>query len=127
MKKRAYWVIALDAAVLLLLLFVKEIAEWMMRCLPACFFKTHFGIDCTTCGATRCVYSLAGFNFASAFGYNPYIFCLSFYLLILLVLLNLMVFGVKFAKKAIRALASWKAFYAWLFLYVVFGLVRIFN
>jgi hypothetical protein len=38
---------------------------------PACLFRKITGVPCLACGGTRCVRSLASFDFMSAFTFSP--------------------------------------------------------
>ena len=42
-----------------------------MGLLPGCMFHRLFGIPCPTCGGTRSLAALSGFNIESSFYYNP--------------------------------------------------------
>lgn len=37
-----------------------------------CWYYTHLGFKCPSCGATRAAYSIATFDFATAFHYHAY-------------------------------------------------------
>ena len=126
MKKFRVFVLALDIFALLAFFFLDDLAKYMIDFFPECFFYSHFGIECVTCGATRCVYSFFSFDFKAAFLYNQYIFLLIIYAIILFAALNLAAIGIKKAKTLCRALLSWYAFVSVGVLCLVFALVRFF-
>lgn len=43
-----------------------------------CFIKHFTGIPCPGCGITRALFALLRLDFASAFNYNPLIFCMPY-------------------------------------------------
>jgi len=125
MKKLSYLVLALDALALLAFFVLDDIAKYMIDFFPECFFYSRYGVECATCGATRCVFNFFSLDFARAFGYNQFIFCLIVYALILFVLLNLAMLGLKFAQKACGVMVSWQAVTVWGVLFIVFAAYRI--
>lgn len=50
---------------------------------PKCFWKENYGIICPGCGATRCITSLLHGDLISSFKFNPFLFILVIYLIIL--------------------------------------------
>ncbi len=126
MKKFRVFVLTLDVFALLAFLFLDDLAKYMIDFFPECFFYSRFGIECVTCGATRCVYSFFSFDFKAAFLYNQYIFLLIIYAITVFVALNIAAIGVRRAKRLCRALLSWYAFTALGVLCLVFALVRFF-
>ena len=50
---------------------------------PKCLWKEKFGIICPGCGATRCIVSLLHGDLISSFMFNPFLFILIIYLIIL--------------------------------------------
>lgn len=125
MKKLRYFVLALDALAVLAFLLLDDIAKYMIDFFPECFFYSRFGMECATCGATRCVYSFFSLDFASSFAFNPYIFCLIVYILVVFVLLNLAALKLRFAQSSCRALLSWQAVTVWGALFAAFAVYRI--
>lgn len=124
-KKFRAFVVALDIPVLFAIFFLDDIAKYMIDYFPECFFYSNFGIECPTCGATRCVFSFFSGNFASALNYNPFIFWLIVYGILLFVFLNLSLFGLSFAEKAVRGMTNWKTVVAVAVLFVVFSVVKL--
>ncbi len=124
MKKLRFIVIALDALALLAVFLLDNIAKYMIDYFPECFYYSRFGILCPTCGATRCVFNFFSFDFARAFAYNQYIFCLIVYALLLFVFLNLAMLGLEFAKKTYKAMLSWQAVIVWGVLFLAFAVYR---
>jgi hypothetical protein len=128
MKKNNKWallgVLALDAAITLLAVFISNIARFISSSSDTCLMKL-FGLTCPSCGGTRCVYNFFKGNFTEAFGYNQFVFVMIFYALALVVLLNLQyVFGLNFPKKPIKYMVHPITLIVIVALYVTFGIVR---
>ena len=127
MKRKGILLLSLDIAVLLGFFLLDNIAKYMIDFFPECFFYSNFGVQCTTCGATRCFYYFFSFDIKNAFFSNQYIFALIVYAIILFVMLNLSLFRLDFAKKASRAMTSPTAVISWAILFVLFTAYRIFT
>lgn len=124
-RKFTVFVVALDAAVLLAALCLRSVAGFMINFFPDCFFKSALGIDCPSCGGTRCVYYFFSGDFARSFGMNQFFFIVIIYIILLFLALNLAVFKLDFARKAVRIIASWQAVVVFAFGYLLFGIIRI--
>ena len=127
MKRKGILLLSLDIAVLLGFFLLDNIAKYMIDYFPECFFYSHLGVQCTTCGATRCFYYFFSFDIKNAFLSNQYIFALIVYAIILFVMLNLSLFRLGFAKKASKAMLSPTAVISWAILFVLFTVYRIFT
>lgn len=105
-------------------LSVTHIARFISGNSSPCIYK-YFGIQCPSCGATRCVYNFFKGNFAEAFQFNQLFFILIILALILLVLLNLrFVFGLKFAEKPLRLAIHPATAVVFVVAFLVFGILR---
>ncbi len=51
--------------------------------MPSCFWKEHFNVICPSCGATRCLQNFFAGNFLVSLSYNPFVFVLIIYLILL--------------------------------------------
>lgn len=106
--------------------FMKKLATLMLDKLPDCYFAAY-SLPCPSCGGTRCVYNFFSFNFAAAFQYNPCVFVLIIFTLILAILLNLWIFfGIKWAEKGFKAATDYRVIILVTILYVFFGIIRYF-
>lgn len=116
-----FWTIAAD--ILLLVLSVLLFFFWqpVVSLFGKCPFYALTGLWCPGCGATRMFYALRRWDLWSAFRYNPLVFLLLTYLVILLVLCNLkLIFG----WDAYRRIMNEKALWIIAGASVVFALVR---
>ena len=50
---------------------------------PKCFWLENYNLICPSCGSTRCIINLVNGDFISSFFYNPFLFILIIYLLLL--------------------------------------------
>ena len=114
----------LDALAIIGVFALKPLAKLMIDYLPDCFFVRNFGLECASCGGTRCVFNFFGGNFAEAFSYNPLFFFAIVYVLTLFVFLNLSLFELNFAKRTVKIMASWQAVIVFAVCYFVFGIVK---
>lgn len=122
MKKSTFKILLIQFFILLFLgcafLFFKFAPDFLF---PSCFWLENFGIICPSCGATRSFQSLFEGDFVSAFFYNPFIFVLFFYLLILDVIYS---FNNLLGKNYFKFLypKPWKIilFFVLWFFYVIF-------
>lgn len=124
-NKKSFWIMAIiDIFALLFVVFAKDIIFLMAEFLPICPLA-KLGYQCPACGGTRCVFSLLNLNFVKAFKFNPFIFFLIFYCLIIFVCLNLhFLFGFEKPKKIYTAMLNPKIPVIYCILFVVFGIVR---
>lgn len=120
-------VAVIDVLVVLAFFFLEGIAEFMIAYFPECFYYSVLGVECPTCGATRCVFYFFGGDLKSAFMMNQFIFLVIIYVIVLFVLLNLALFNLKFAEKAVNAMTSFKAGIAFAICFFVFAVLRMFG
>lgn len=117
-------VIVLDALALIGMFVLKPLAKLMIDAFPDCFFVRNFGFECPSCGGTRCVFQFFGGNFSDAFSLNPLYFLCIIYVILLFVFLNLSLFRLNFARRAVKIMASWQAAIGFAVCYLVFGIIR---
>lgn len=117
-------VLLLDGALLIVATLVVPMAQWMLRTLPDCSFA-KIGVLCPSCGGTRCVRAFFSGEFAAAFSFNPFFFVLIWYLGAALVLLNVgVLWKVKWAERAARAMTGGTAVIIAAITFAIFGVVR---
>ncbi|MBE6685670.1 MAG: DUF2752 domain-containing protein [Ruminococcaceae bacterium] len=86
---------------------------------------TLFGLQCATCGGTRCVKNFLLFNFIEAFKYNPVVFFGIIYLILTLIFLNLaFVFKVGIFKRILKYMYSIPSLLIWVGTFLMFIAVR---
>ena len=123
-KYKKIIVLILDIAIIPAGVFFKWLAGTMLSTNRPCSW-TLFGLQCATCGGTRCVNNLFQGNFVEAFTMNPFIFCCIVYAIVSFILLNILVFtNATFAKKALRIMYSWYSLAFGAVSYAVFFIVR---
>ena len=94
---------------------------------PKCFWLENYNLICPSCGSTRCVINLVNGDFISSFFYNPFLFILIIYLL----LLNLLyIINTIFHKKYLKFFYPkwWYAiiyFSLWAIYTVIINILRI--
>ena len=123
-KKYKITVAVLDALAFIGLLSLKSIAGYMIDYFPECFFVRNFGVECPSCGGTRCVFQFFSGNFVESFSLNPLFFLSIIYILLLFVFLNLSLLKLNFAYRAVKIMASWKAVIGFSIGSLVFGIIR---
>lgn len=117
-------VLTVDIAIIPAIFFLKWLAGFMLSTDRPCSW-TLMGLQCATCGGTRCVNFLLQGNLVDAFLMNPFIFCCIVYAVASLILLNIAVFtDAGFAKKALRVMFSWYSLAFGAGSYGIFFLVR---
>ena len=124
MLKR-WHVLLLDAALISLIPIAYLLTQWMMVDMGPCYFLER-GIQCPSCGGTRCVMYLSQFQFISAFKMNPFFFITAMICLAMVILLNISVFfnwnkGWNILKKVAKPYSV----IIWAIGYAVFGMLRI--
>ena len=78
-----YFIISAVLAILTLLYFFNpEGSVFHLKC-P--FFVLTGGYYCPSCGIQRVIHNLLHFNFAEAFWYNPFVFIISPYFILLII------------------------------------------
>ncbi len=90
--------------------------------IPNCFFYEKTGLQCPSCGGTRCVENILQGNFIQAFLYHPVFFITILYLLIVNI-----VYLINLNRK--NKIAKWiypKTYYAIIFaiILIIFGVIR---
>lgn len=118
---------AADILIVLAFLFLDDIAKFMIGHFPECFYYSVLGVECPTCGATRCVFYFFGGDLKSAFMMNQFIFSVIIYVIVLFVFLNLALFNLKFAEKALKAMTGWKAGVVFAAGFFIFAVLRMFG
>lgn len=127
-KERKYiiTVCVLDALAVIGLFTLKSIAKLMIDAFPDCYYLRTFGIQCPSCGGTRCVFQFFGGNFAESLSLNPLYFFAIIYVIVLFVFMNLSLFKLNFARRAVKIMASWQAVVVFAVCYLILGIVRFF-
>ena len=115
---------ALDLCAVLIAFLAKPAATLMINTLPDCIFASKL-MPCPSCGGTRAVISLFSGDIVGAFEHNAFFALLAFFLVFLLIILNLdLVFGIKWAEKLRKILATPKTVIVLAICYVAFGVIR---
>lgn len=124
-KNKRLFVLIADLAMLAIGFCIRPLAYIMIKTeIAKCTFYKN-GILCPGCGGTRCVYNFVSGNFARSFEYHPFVFCLIWYLALIVVLFNLdFLFNLQFAKKINRFLTDYRVIVAILIAYSIFGISR---
>lgn len=114
--------IIIQILIILAVLFLYYISESnLLKFVPSCFIYENFNILCPSCGATRCVINIFKLNFITAFMYNPLIFVLIIYFL----LLNFIhIYNTIFDKNHFKFLYSKNTY---IFLIIIITLFTIFR
>ena len=107
-KRYKIIVIVLDALAVIGIFTLKSIAKFMIDYFPECYFWGKYGIECPSCGGTRCVFKFFGGDFAESFSLHPLFFLAIVYIIVLFVFMNLSLFGLKFARRAVRIMTAWQ-------------------
>ena len=124
MNKRKYWLLAADLAILPGLLLCKLLSGFMLSYTTQCPWMA-LGGQCVTCGGTHFVNALSGGQIGAAFQYNPFLFLVTVFLALSLILLNLhWVFEVKYAKTVLTKLYSFPTLIVGLGLMLLFLVLR---
>ena len=126
-KNKRFRILFFDALILGFSFCLKPITLFMFSTgLSECAYR-KFGLICPGCGGTRCVYNLSLGNFGEAFRYNPGVFCVIVYFLIVLLLFNLdILFNLKFAEKARKILTDYRLLIGLAVVFMLFGASRTF-
>ena len=74
--------IELSIIILLIIIFI-FVHSSFMSFMPPCYWLKNYGILCPSCGSTRCVINFVNGEFISSFLYNPFLFVLIIYFLLL--------------------------------------------
>ncbi len=113
-----------DILVIPALFLCKKMTEVMFATGKPCRW-TLIGIECATCGGTRCVSSLLSGNIFEAYVYNPMIFVGIFCLILFFILVNLdTFFNVKRAKRIIAFVLQERTAYFGVAVFLTFFIAR---
>ena len=83
-NKKFWGGIGLVALVIyLIVLYIYDPSDTLW--IPKCWFKLITNLDCPSCGAQRAIYELLHGNIREAFTCNPYMFCISPYVILILI------------------------------------------
>ena len=125
LKNKRFLIILLDILLTGFSFCLKPVTLFMFRTgLSECVYYAK-GIICPGCGGTRCIYNFSIGNFQEAFRFNPGIFCGIFYVLAIVILLNLdILFNVKLARKTNRFLTDYRVILILVIAFMGFGLSR---
>lgn len=105
-KYKKMLMIAFDIAVVPGLFILKYLSSFMLSTDRPCVW-TELGLQCATCGGTRCVNSLLSGNFIEAIKLNPFVVVMILFVLVTFLLLNLLIFrNSDFAKRALKKMYS---------------------
>ena len=125
-RKKSFYVICLDAFLVISVIFFKIFYSDIMRILPECYYASR-GLQCGSCGGTRCVYQILQGNIVEAFKLNQFFFIVFCYSAIVFVFLHLSwLFKLKFAEKPLKILANYKAVIVFAVGYFLFSIWRFF-
>ena len=92
-------ILGIDVLCVIAAVLARPMSEWMLTSDSACAW-TLWGGQCLTCGGTHFVNDLTSFRIIAAFMDNQFLFILTLYFLVTMVMLNLMMlFDLAFAKK----------------------------
>ena len=67
-------------SLIIIFIFVKSS---FINFMPSCYWLKNYGFICPGCGSTRCIVNFIQGNFITSFLYNPFLFVLITYLLLL--------------------------------------------
>lgn len=124
-KKRVFIIDAILAVLVLSAGIAAKVALTFIN-IPPCPFLTGTGLPCPVCGGTRCVYNFAKGNFGEAFSFNPYVFMIIIYLLILLFVFNVRhLTSNKVAARVLKIMCDYRAIIVLAVLCPVFWVIRV--
>lgn len=105
-KYKKILMIAVDVAVIPGLFLLKYLSSFMLTTNRPCPW-TLLGLQCATCGGTRCINNLLSGNIVEAIKLNPFIFLCIMYLVISFIFLNILILKNSFfTKKALKKMYS---------------------
>jgi len=111
----------IDIVVVIGFVFVAICWSQLAKCLPSCPIKEHFGVYCIGCGGTRFVYHLINFRLSVAFRNNAFLFLLSIYFVVVLVVANV---SVLIGKPIYKFICNEKMLWFWIVAGVAFFVLR---
>lgn len=113
-----------DAGILIGSVLAPFAAGWMMDVFPDCVFA-QMGLQCASCGATRCVLYFFTGQPGAAFAMNPFAFAVILYVIAWLIFMNLHCFTRwKFPGKAAAFMLHYRTVIALAIGYAIFGVLR---
>lgn len=119
-KNKYLKVLLIQLAILLVLVFLfMFVHSSLIDFIPPCYWQEHFGLLCPSCGSTRCIIHFLEGNFLTAFSYNPFLFILIVYFLILDIVF---IINTLFEKKFLKFLYP-----KWWYIIVYFSLWTIYT
>ena len=81
MNKKIKKMLLLELGIVFLVLIIFTIVKsGIYQIMPKCIINSLFGIQCPSCGGTRCIVNLALGNFEQSFYYNQIFFITIIYL-----------------------------------------------
>lgn len=123
-RKNIVTVCIVDFLAVALAFLLRPVTRIMFDSLPDCVFA-RMGFLCPSCGGTRCINQLSRGRLVEAFMYNPCVFLMVVYMLLILVVANLgYLFNVSMARKIFKAITNYKVIITIAVCYAVFGIIR---
>ena len=99
---KKFIIFPLDFILIAGFIICRPISAAMLSVESECLWNL-LNMKCATCGGTHFVNDFTSFRFVDAFLDHPYFFVLSLYVIVSLVFLNMfMIYGSRFAAKALR-------------------------
>ena len=84
LKKKYSKLIFVDLCIIISLIIIFIfVNSSFVNFMPSCYWQKNYDITCPSCGSTRCIISFMKGDFISSFLYNPFLFVLITYLLLL--------------------------------------------
>lgn len=124
--KKSVITLVIDIVVIVGAVLVGIFTPTLVSVLPGCQLAEK-GLQCGSCGGTRCVYSFFTGHFIDAFNYNQYFFFIIIFVLVLILVLNLSwLFKIKKTDKILKVLTDYRLIIALGILYALFFLLRLF-
>lgn len=123
MKHKIKRMLILELGILFLVLIIFITAKYkIFAIMPSCIINSIFGIECPSCGGTRCVINFVLGNFQESFTYHP----IFFITLIYLIIVNLIYIINSFRKKEILKWTYPKTEFwiIWIIILVIFTFIR---
>lgn len=113
----------LELGILILVLIVFLVIKYrIVNMLPKCIVYEFFGIQCPSCGATRCVINFIFGNWKESFIYHPIFFITIWYLLLVNVLY---IINCLREKKILKWMyPKFKFWIIWTIILVIFTIIR---
>lgn len=124
LKHKKILLTAADIFIIPALFLCEKITDGMIATGKPCSW-TYFGLQCATCGGTRCTNNFLNGNFFAAYMLNPMLFVAETALIFIFVMLQLDVFfKLAFAKKTLHFIFNIKTLYFCLAVFLTFFVAR---